>query len=622
MGAATIRNLLGTTVSQQYASKNLDSSQGFGTRTGGVGAAIGYIYGARPFPLGATITKAEIHFFSTSMPTGTHTFNFRALRQSFSSSKVNYTSRPTLLSADTKTVTKTGVIADGTEWTVNIQSWMQAVSDGTPWYGIQFQSAENVARYFYAENNPKIQFRPYLLVEWSDAPDKPSGLSPAGGRAVGLSKPVLRAHYVDVSGDTNLAAVQVQINATADFTTPAWDSGVVLTSSPELNLANTAYAGLTDGQTVYWRLRFQDGAGLWSSWADPVSFKYDTKGTLVVNNPPVGTPTVSDVTPPILWDFTGETQAAYQLTVVESFDPTNSKTTRKSWTSGKITSNDTSITLPSGVLTQSGKNYDLSIRVWDAKSREATPGDPAYVEVVRTFSFVPSAATAGTTGLTAVPQDPRPYVQLSWSRATAPDGFNIVRNGKVIAAGLLPENVNTGSTTYTWTDHSASPQRTLTYSVQAVVNGIASSSNTTATAVVKSMGIWLRDSVTGDELVIAGRDARSFTLSETSEMLTPIADGANKVLISQAQGGLEGTIQGVLTSGFPGTTKTAQQWRDVYLKMRNNAGRKFYLTTGDYTMLVVARNFTYSQRTIPEPQYEVSFEFYQQDSVDSLTTGY
>ena len=50
------------------------------------------------------------------------------------------------------------------------------------------------------------------------------------------------------------------------------------------------------------------------------SFKRDTKGTLTLTNPASGTPVVEEPTPPISWTFTGETQASYQLTIVETTD--------------------------------------------------------------------------------------------------------------------------------------------------------------------------------------------------------------------------------------------------------------------------------------------------------------
>jgi hypothetical protein len=265
--------------------------------------------------------------------------------------------------------------------------------------------------------------------------------------------------------------------------------------------------------------------------------------------------------------------------------------------------------------------YTVVVRIWDAKQREATPGDPTYVEVTRDFTFVPGATT-GTTSLTAVAQDPKPAVLLTWQRTSAPDRFNVLRNGKIIAAGLLPDPPPVGvflsGTSYQWTDPSPSPARSLTYSVQAVVGGVASASNASAVVTVRSRGIWLKDPTSGLELCILGREGREFTLGEQAAVLQSIAVNANKVAINQGLGGLEGHLAGTL-SDFNG--KTAQEWRDIYIQLRNLRVRSFWVTVGDYTFLAVCQGWTYQQRALPRPVFDVGFDFYQQDSINTLLLG-
>jgi hypothetical protein len=608
MGSAVLTNSLATHVSAAFPTTNFDAQAGLGSRTGGAGDAIGYIYFPRPFPLGATILSAELVFYTTAMSSATHTYDFKRLNQSFSASKVTYNTRPTSLIAGTKSVTKTGVLADKTEWRLTVTDWMQSVASGGVWYGVQFQITEAVARYWYSEINPATAYRPRLEVTWSDEPATPTGLSPSGGRAVGLAKPVVRATYLDISGATSLQAVQVQINATDVWTSPTFDSGTVLASVPELDLATTAYAGLADAATTFWRIRMQDASGLWSPWSASTSFKRDDKGTLSVTNPPSGTPKVEDSTPPIIWTFSGETQAAYQIQIRHSVNGVQVI----DWDSGKVTSTVLTVTVPTGTIKETGVTYTVTVRIWDTEQREATPGDPTYVEVVRDFTFVPGATT-GTTGLTAVADGIRPAVVLTWQRTTSPDFFNIVRNGKVIKAGLLPGDLFVSGTTYTYTDNSPSPGRALTYSVQAVVTPIASATNASAVVTVRTVGSWLRDPVSGLEVCITGRDERDFTLGEESAVLQAIALDAPKVAINQNLGGLEGSIEGELID-IHGLT--AQQWRDKLLQLRALRVRQFYLTDGDVTFLVVAQRFKYSQRRLPTPWFKIGFDFYQQDDVN------
>ena len=614
MGAASLTNSLATHVSQTSPTTNYKSSYGLYLRTGGTGDSLAYLYFPRPFPLQATILSAKIKFYNAvAFSSATHTVTFQRLNQAFSVSTVTYNTRPTSLIAGTKTVTKTGTVAVDAEWEIDVTDWMQTISNGGVHYGMRMIINEAILRTFYSENHPTTALRPRLEISWSDAPQTPADLSPSGGRAVGLAKPVLKATYRDYSGATQLASLQVQINAADSWGAPSFDSGTVITSVPELDLNTTAYAGLTDGATTFWRIRFQDAAGVWSAWSTAVSFKRDDKGTLTVTNPPVGTPTVEDATPPIAWTFTGETQAAYQVQVrhvlngVQIID----------WDSGKVTSTVTSVTVPSGINEPTNTTYTVTVRIWDAKQREATPGDNTYVEVVRDFTFVPGATT-GTTGLTAVPQDPVPKVVLTWTAATFPDRFNVLRNGKVIAAALEPTNTFVSGTTHTYTDNSPSPGRALTYSVQRVVNNVASATNSTAVATVRSSGIWLREPGTGLELCLFGRDGREFTLGEQGAVLQSIAQNANKVAINQSLGGLEGRVEGTLENMYG---KTAQQWRDIYLQLRALRVKKFWLTVGDYTFEVVAQNFSYSPLPTGETRFRVGFDVYQQNSVSTALLG-
>lgn len=686
MGSAVITNSIATLVYQFSPTTNYDANQGFGLKTTSGADAYGLIYFPRPFPLGATILSAKIYFYNAyAMGAGTHTFTFQRLNQSFSASKVTWNTRPTSLIAGTKSVTKSGSVAISDQWELDVSDWMQTIASGGVNYGMRIISVESTARTIYSEIHPLAQYRPRLEVTWSDAPQTPSGLSPSGGRAVGLAKPIVRSTYVDVSGSTSLQAIQVQLNATDVWNAvapgPTFDSGRVLTSVPELDLSlpyahtlsatttNTStnitaaaatfetadvgqpitgtgiqaattitavaaggasatlslaanasgtntmtitrtYAGLADGATTFWRLRLQDAAGIWSAYSAAVSFKRDDKGALSVTNPPSGTPTVEDATPPITWTFSGETQAAYQIQITHTVNGV----IVPDWDSGKVTSTATSITVPAGKINEpSSTTYTVAVRIWDNKQREATPGDPTYAEVVRAFTFVPGATT-GTTSLTAVPDATgRPKVVLTWTAATFPDRFNILRNSHVIAAALDPTDTFVSGTTHTYTDQTPSPGRALTYEVQRVVNNVASATNSTAVATVNSTGIWLREPVAGLELYMDGRDGiPGFTLGEVAAVLQSIAPNANKVPINQTLGGLEGRVQGMLTSK---KGKTAQQWRDQFLMMRDLRVKRFYLTAGDMTIQVVAQEFTYSQRPIATPVFDVSFMVYQQDDI-------
>jgi hypothetical protein len=394
----------------------------------------------------------------------------------------------------------------------------------------------------------------------------------------------------------------------------------VPSSVPEVDLSRTdlpggIYPGLADGATTYWRIQFQDAAGLWSPWSAAAVFGRDTKGVLTVNNPPVGTPKVEDATPPIAWTFTGETQVAYQIQITHLVNSVRVV----DWDTKKITGTITSLTVPAGAINEpTNTTYTVTVRIWDNKQREATPGDPVYVEVIRDFTFIPGATT-GSTGLTAVADALRPKVVLTWQAATFPDRFNVLRNNKVIAAALDPNDTFVSGTTHTWTDNSPSPGRPLTYQIQRVVNDVASATNSQATLTVPiRKAVWLREPVSGLEVPLFEVDAPDFEMGEITAALQPIAPNSNKVAINQTLGGLEAPVSGTIMDAY---NQTAQYWRDQFVMIRNLRVKRCYLTSGELTMLVVAQQFKYKQRNTEDILFDVAFTVYQQDSVNNLLTS-
>ena len=623
MGSAVLTNLIATAVSQTAPTLNQNTNLKLGVRNFTSKDSNVYLYWTRPFPLKATILSAKIVFYTTAEPgSGSRGFSFNRLAVGFSASKVVYNTRPTTFIAGSKTISKTLPWVDKTLWELDITDWMQSVANGGPWYGLRVipTTFEDNVLWMYSELWTDPALRPRIEITWSDAPNTPSGLSPSGGRAVGLAKPTVKATYLDVSGSTALQNVQVQINTSDTWTTPVYDSGIVPSSVPELDLSRTdlpggIYAGLADGATVYWRIRFQDAAGLWSPYSAATTFKRDDKGTLTLNNPPVGTPKVEDATPPIAWTFTLETQSAYQIQiyhVVNGIRITD-------WDTKKITSAITSLTVPAGVINEpTNTTYTITVRIWDTKQREATPGDNTYVEVVRDFTFIPGA-TGGTTGLTAVPDTIRPKVVLTWLAATFPDRFNVLRNNRVIAAALDPNDTFVSGTTHTWTDDAPSPGRPLTYQIQRVVNDIASATNSPVTITVPiKKAIWLREPVTGLEVPLFGGEAPDFTLGETAGTLQAIAPNAVPVGINQQLGGLEAPVTGTLMDSY---NQTAQYWRDQFLMIRNLRVKSLVLTSGEASVRVIAQKFVYKQRSTEEILFDVGFTIFQQDSVNNLLTS-
>lgn len=620
MGTSTLRNLLMTGVTEGSPTRNFDANPTNGVRapSSSAGEALGYIYANRPFPVGATILSAKVHLFTqATSQSGSKTLSLHRLAQSVTYSKVTYATRPTIIAGSITTATKTGTITNKTEWVIDVTAQLQAVSDGDKWYGWRLASSTlDPALQVYTTQASDVNVRPFLEVTWSDAPDQPQTLSPSGNRAVSIATPILRCDYVDVSGSTVLNSIQVQINTTNVWTSPTFDSGEVTTSVPQLDLSTTSYAGLTAGASTYWRVRVKDAAGLWSAWSAGAQFSRLAKGTLTLSNPAdISSPYVSEATPPIIWSLTGATQAAYQVFITVPRPTTGTWPNTPVWTSGKISGTTSSITLPSRVLTQADGDYKVIVRVWDTVTREATPGDTIYYEIIRPFNYNPDATVDGPATTTLVQVAERPKVDITWTRTTAPDYWTILRNNVVIASNLDSADVLVSGSTYTYRDHNASPQTLLTYEVRAVVNGKESATNPKPTITVRSRGIWLCDLDHANDVMIIGKEDRSFTMGEMSE-ITEVLGSTEVVLTTQAQRGYEGQISGTLRTGVDSTNKTAQQWKAAALRIKGNAGSVCWLTVGDMTMQVVVQNLTVFPLPNPTLGFGITFDFFQQNSLN------
>ncbi|MFD8618260.1 DNRLRE domain-containing protein [Streptomyces sp. NPDC059513] len=562
-----------------------------------------YLSFARPFPKGVTILSAKLRFTQRFAETGSWTVQLKKVTSAWTSTKTTWNNRPSATSTDAKSLTK-GTSPQYTVWEFDVTTHMQAVADGAAWYGWRLETSDTAKYRQFFSANASVSGRsvkPTLELTYIEKPSKPTQLAPSAGRVVSLEKPVLRFDFTDAQGSTTMQAFQVQMNPTNAFTSPAFDTGTVLASVPQLDLSDTAYAGLANAATVYWRVRVQDSSGLWSSWSDATSFTRRTKPTLTMLNPPANF--IDEPTPPVIWELTGGTQTAYQVIVT---DPTGT------WlhSSGKLTSTDSDYGIPAGVITRDDATYNIYVRVWDTYNRESTPGDPAYMQVGRSVVYDYDATTNPVTSLAATTQLPTPVVKLTWNRATAPDSFVVRRNGTIIKAVLEPVDALVSGTSYEYVDYGAAPGTTHVYTVQAVVNGKTSASNPTATLKPSAVGIWLMDPAEGTFVQLMDVDEGSWAMGEDAGMYSPLG-GSRSVRVTQALRGHEGSLSGLLVETPARARTIKQQEEDVY-KLKSRPGKTYTLTLSDMSFPVVIGNVVVAPHPNKETIKKVSFEFWSQ----------
>lgn len=281
MGSIVSTNALDTYVSATYPSRSYEQASRLFVTSG---ENLAFAYFTRPFPLGVTVLSAKLRVYTyevTSTGSRTLTLHLSADRPAYG--WLTWNNAPGGMNPIA--VTKSGALPGATLWEFDVTEQMQAVSDGALWKGWRFStsSTETLKIYGHDGGGPYV---PELAVSWSDAPDAPSQLSPSSGGVIADPKPLLRWDYTDVAGDTEMAALQVQISASESMASP-WDSGVVLASLPQLDLKGTSFPGFTSASS-WWRVRVRDGAGLWSQWSDPAETRYVGKATFTLVSPAPG----------------------------------------------------------------------------------------------------------------------------------------------------------------------------------------------------------------------------------------------------------------------------------------------------------------------------------------------
>lgn len=589
-----LRNPVDTWVGSSHPSANHA-----GTRVLSIenGAAYAFVFFNRPFPLNAAIVEAKLYLYTRSAWNISPTLTVRRVLERWNVNRVNWNNQPDTGGVVTQVTKSSAQVHD--EWAFDVTSALQTVANGGVWYG--FRVGTDGARKDLDANSARLE------VTWSRAPQAPTTLNPSGGLAVATGKPTLSFDFTDHMGSTQLQAVHVQIDPSGTFGTPAWDSGVVAATEPELDLTTTSYPALAGGQETRWRVRVQDGSGLWSEWSDPVRFRRDNKGTLTIDNPGAApNDFVSEWTPPIFWSLTGETQKAWQVFVTPADDHTDVL-----HDTGRTKGTDNSWTLPKRVI-EDDERYRVVVRVWDSKDRVRTPGDHVWTQAEREFAFREDGTPNPVTGLNANNLLPRPWVQLEWQRATAPDYFKVKRNGKVIEDDLDPDDLFVSGTTYRWTDKDAAPNRRHDWRVQSFVNGKSSANNPEVTAKAEVRGIWLVDRERDIDVLIRGREPGEWTMGEDATTHYPLGD-TKPVRITQSLRGWEGHITGTLVTG---AGLTAQEWQDRLLRIKSRPGEDLTLTLGQESLRVEAYNIVVAPTGNTPTNVLVEFDFHQVGRLD------
>jgi hypothetical protein len=570
-----------------------------GTRT-----RYAFLHVKNPAPRGATILSATLKLRGAGSIGDTYQVDVQRAGGHWAEEQVDWDNQPSVFGS-VASVTQTET-ADATLWEFDVTALVQTMTNNGLNCNFRISTPSTTERKFYSFN--ATDHHPVLEVDWDLPPDTPTELSPAGGSTVTIAKPVLSFNFHDVAGSTAMASCQVQINPINVFTSPAFDSGEVSTSDPELDLSTTAYAGLAVGDDAYWRVRVKDAAGLWSAWSDPARFSRVARGALTIDSPTGGV--VNDPTQEIIWTLSGATQTSWRVTVWDESNPTIPihDTGRRAGTANHYT-------LPKGVITSESTTYRLRVRVWDVLTRVSTPTDLVHTEAVETFVFAEDPTPNPFTDLTvALAVAGQPAVKLTVQRATAPDYVSVWRDGQLIAHNLDPADLIVSGTTYAFIDYTAESRLTHVYKVRPKVSGkLGPAVSGTFTFVAPE--VWLMHPGSGRMVPIKriGNDEQITFDAPQAGSSHLVQSGKHVVRVYQSQMGLQGPGRGVIIDC---AGDTAANWVANMQWMQDHPKTKVRLLVGQLNFNVVLSDVVIAPYANGDPHdMLVSFTFWSQ-SVD------
>lgn len=567
-----------------------------------------YIYFTRPFPLGVTIISAKLTLTQYQAHSGSTTVGVQRAGSAWSQNTLTWNKQPSLAGSVVNVVK--GSTANGTKWEFNLTSDMQAVSNGSPWYGLRIITNSAAQLMFHAMQSGTVAGRPVLEIVWSDAPDQPDNLQPAGGRAVSKTKPTFSFNYNDPSGEDGIQSVQVQVATTSALLTAntpdVWNPGAIAINSASIDSDAQGMSALTNGSTYWWRVRVTDDSGQTSAWSLPESFAVQAKAVLAATVDG-GTDMRSQI-PTVSWTFTGQTQKHYQIIVLRTDD-----TLEKVWDSGKLTSSSTAVTLPLGVVKRDDDQFQFVIRVYDNLSRQAGPNDPVYVEQIIDSNVAYDSGTAGVDTLGGASDPVFPYYHLLWTDDTDADWYQVQRRilgetAWTYGSELLDpdEHTTANPDEFSYDDHGAAMYKDFEWRIVPIRAGKQSQTNPATNGRVRRLAPML---MTPDKTkVIAFANAeRDRTTGDIQDLVAVLA--GPPVLFTQYIGGDQGHLEGILADNFLAGYSGKQMFE--WLKwFRKNPGIPLKLFIADESLDVAIYNVEFDTLVDGEGlYYAASFDW-------------
>lgn len=567
-------------------------------------------FSLKALPKNAIVKEALLHtYLRGSTWAGANVLTARRITTAWSESKIKFSDAPTTTATNDATATVTaGSAGDEVEWDVT-DMVADAVS-GSAFHGIRITKDTSGDDFFHSSEQSNHNLRPKLVVTYAIPPAAPSNLRPRGDHSVNASKPKLAWDSDDVS------AVWVQVDDDSAFGSLYYDSGWQAATEPfwDLALASApSFTALTDNTGPwYWRVKVKSTDGDASNYSDSATFERNSYGTFSIDSPAVDGDAVDESTPTIITSLTGRTQTQIAWTVYRK--GTTDTTFLQVQNQEPIATDDGTFELLQGAVTDPDADYRIVVKSWDTFDRETAVGEAAFTDDIRDFIYDPSAGTTVVAALAASqPTLNAPVVRVSWTRAAAPDSFDILVDSKVVTQHVDPGDVFVSGTSYHYDIYTSSPRSNHTYSVIATENHVDSISNPTVDFSSSVAGIWFIAPDDGILLPLWGKESVSASIGETGTTYE-LLNRPTPVRIVDAIRGLEGTVAGILDSVGD---ITVQESYDALISLKSLAvGANIRLCFGPKNIPVILGEVSVAPTPDPEERWEVSANFWQSGEFD------
>lgn len=574
-------------------------------------AANAYFNFARPrFPAGTVITSAKFRVQPDGGSAGgAATVLLHTLTSSFDPGSLRWTALPTV-GAQVASLARSSWYSSGAIMEFDVSSEVQRIVDGGDWFGWRLSTTKaDPTQFVYSGQST---FPVELTIEYTAPPETPVDLFPRNNQAVNDPKPTLSWTTPGGSNSTQIA-VQIQVSSSADFTTGVYTMNETASGASSFDLDNAvpAFTALSTGQSRYWRVRIKNDMGVWSPYSQIAQFKYQTPFSLTITSPTAGPQT--DPTPTVSWTY-GGAQAAWQVIVVEQDFLGVPRTV---YDTGIQNTAITTLDLPEGVVSYTGRTYTAYVRVWEQGDLASVTGAPNYREASRSWTWSPSGATPPVEILLEPWLAQRPGRTVRWRyTGAAADRFMVTRTraGKTSVFYVNATAAREGATEwYRYTDFPEG-RADITYQVITIMaNGTTSTTaaSPTVSARVDYKMPFVVSTVDGYNRHFPILNA-SITpgLSEVSDVVVPIVGAP--YLAQWALQKFRGHAEGVMTGDALPGIMTSDQMKDNFLWIRQNPRVVFFFQNEAVTCFVYNMDYSPVGRPDGGTDYAISFDFLQE----------